>query len=39
MLLRLAPYFKLKPALLAGRPTPSAVNIPFRFTKMAGLIC
>jgi len=38
MLLRLAPYFKLKPARVAGKPTPSAVNVPFRFTKMEGLI-
>jgi len=38
MLLRIAPYFKLKPARLAGKPTPSAVNVPFRFTKMDGLI-
>lgn len=38
MLLRLAPYFKLKPARVAGKPTPAAVNVPFHFTKMSGLI-
>ena len=30
MILRLAPYLKLKPALVAGKPTPAGVNIPFR---------
>ena len=29
MVLRLAPYLKLKPALVGGKPTPAAINIPF----------
>lgn len=29
MVLRLAPYLKLTPALVAGKPVPSGVNIPF----------
>jgi hypothetical protein len=33
MVLRLAPYFKLKPATVAGKPVPAAVNFPFRLTE------
>jgi len=33
MVLRLAPYFKLKPATVAGKPVPAAVNFPFDLTE------
>jgi hypothetical protein len=33
MVLRLAPYFKLKPAMAAGKPVAAAVNFPFRLTE------
>ncbi|HLZ76413.1 hypothetical protein [Phenylobacterium sp.] len=32
MILRLAPYLKVKPALLGGKPTPAAVNFPFEIS-------
>src|SRR5438309_2112597 len=33
MVLRLAPYFKLKPASVAGKAVPAAVNFPFTLTE------
>ncbi len=32
MILRLAPYLKVKPALLGGKPTPAGVNFPFEIS-------
>ena len=38
MVLRFAHYFKLKPAMVAGKPVPAAVNFPFRMTPSSGRI-